>query len=294
MKKNNNTNYDTEYSSELDVFFSEKKEDCLLSSSGLKNQLENSNKIQTNKKKTNSDNDELISWASRLELESITLKDLIKDDFLPLIKESNWTLKKTFSNISSCFYEIKTSIDEIKKTMTEQSEMILKKKDVDSTENEVNKTTIVDLVKKIVEQSTKEMVEILGSEIMNNIIEQNKKHEKIKKDITILKRDLAESQKKDTYFCSKTRILDMTENEPFKNNDVVDEIKEIKLYLKLLLPRLIGIENSFFELSQKYEKISELFLSENNCNTDLNSRKIEVLKSYSKNMNTKKKRKKVF
>lgn len=302
----NNEEPSTDYglSSEIDIIFSEIKENKKLKNVGETSQatsLQFASQIKEDKShakdisredKTESNHgesvdDKLITWAARLELESISLKELVTGNLGHIFKQNYDFLKIACEEMTEKLNKMAYQVEELKKP---SSEYDIGEKLIDTVNTLTEKvTTIEKMVKSGNSRERRDSIDtietVVGDKIEyslsnNKLIKtMMKSQEKMSNNIDKLYRTLQANTSAtkpcadvETTICEALEAHDkatldklsflqefITENGQGTNLTVTQEITSIKQYLKLLLPRIIGLETNSKKLYHDYHELLNLF-----------------------------------
>ncbi|ODV78642.1 uncharacterized protein CANTADRAFT_271766 [Suhomyces tanzawaensis NRRL Y-17324] len=155
---------------------------------------------------------DLVEWASRLELESITLKETIQEDFVSLVKQHH-------SDTVRSVHELEKRVDHMAAKL-DKSETRIGAKVRDVLESQVgpieDEQTLINTKIALMNQQLAQMGKTIDN--MGREIEEKCKH--------------------------IGGTLSYIDSRATKVPDTKKDLEEIKEYLRLLLPRIIGIEQN--------------------------------------------------
>lgn len=299
---------DTDYglSSELDLIFTEVKGDkkrvdgdaeandtipsmTFLSQNDFLNQEKITKSSLTEKATEGSANEKLVKWAARLELESLSLKELIAGNLGDIFDHNYDFLAGTCNKIMGKLDTMETSIK------LTQKESPTKKQDswekelghlINALHNKIEllekqvcdrlvdtgsrkKRTIEDTI------ADKTLRAILGSEALKGLKRQGERTNKELRDLKSAVTDLANTQSgampgiqnPDKEICILKDQVDSTSSSSTASRDIA----AIKEFLQLLIPRIITLETKYRDLSTAYCNLVDFIVT---------SRSLQDLKSY--------------
>jgi len=301
----NNEEPSTDYglSSEIDIIFSEMKENKKLKNTGETSQATSLQFVsQTKDDKNNSkdhfkevkhasshlDNaeDKLIAWAARLELESISLKEIVTGNLGHIFKQNYDFLKVACEEMTTKLSQMTCQIEEVKKTSSgcDTNEKLLEAVNILSEKF----TTIEKIFKPASSRDTRNSIDsietVIGEKVdfslsNNKLLKEMTKNtdktfhrlEKVEMLLQECTRDFSQANiKEESKICNilesqDKAILDkllslqrsINDNEIGSNQSLSQEIASIKQYLKLLLPRIIGLETNSKKLYNDYHELQE-------------------------------------
>lgn len=304
----NNEEPSTDYglSSEIDIIFSEVRENKKQKNVGETSQatsLQFASQIKDDKSKAHETSneedkytrnvdgvdDKLITWAARLELESISLKEFVTGNLGHIFKQNYDFLKVACEEMTTKLDRIECQVDELKKSRDEYKiveklgtaiddlnekvvniEKMVQPMSESTREKRNNRGTLDVIVAEKVDQS------LLNNKLMKTTM---KNSEKVAHGLEKLERylDAATSENRERCVALGTKMSDVfedhdkrilnklsslqnsfTEHGHETNLDFMQEIVSIKQYLKLLLPRIIGLETNSKQLYRDYHELLTL------------------------------------
>lgn len=198
--------------------------------------------------KLHSNKEELIKWAAKLELESLSLKELVKGDMRSLLDQNHQFVVNSYNESSKKLKAIEKRIAAIAESL-KRKEAISNKKIQDCITKTVDHKLSSELLlvsDRSVEQSLKQMC--------NKIDSIYKTMEKTRKDHEIMAKSISKLDHNITNHFKNIRLDPNSMDSHFSN--LHQGLADIKQYLKLLLPRLITMEKSFLRLSSLYTDIT--------------------------------------
>lgn len=300
----NNEEPSTDYglSSEIDIIFSEMKESKKLCNVGETSQAaslqfasqpkdDKSNAHDTSKENkrvpTNVENadDKLITWAARLELESISLKEIVTGNLGHIFKQNYDFLKVACEEITMKLNQMASQIEEVKRV---SSGCHIDEKLIETVNSLSEKvTTIEKPCSSRDRRNSIESIQTIISEKVDYSLTNNKlmkamikSMEKMSHSLEKLDRPLQDNtgvpnkpcSEKETRMCNILEAHDkatldklsslqksISDNGHGTNPALTQEIASIKQYLKLLLPRIIGLETNSKRLYHDYHELHNLF-----------------------------------
>ncbi|KAK6201294.1 uncharacterized protein RJT21DRAFT_132891 [Scheffersomyces amazonensis] len=179
--------------------------------------------------KHNSTSKELMGWASRLELESITLKDTINDEIVGTLASIKKSLNEVYSNLSKRIDDIESSL-----STTKLQEVVNQLKHRNTTNDET------------LEEVKEELQAIVTSQASQLSI--NRTHSKEIQELTKAIENWSNifpQIKLESEISTQQSVVEKTSQ----------EVSQIKQYLQLLLPRVMGIENHYKQLVTTYDHL---------------------------------------
>ena len=299
----NNEEPSTDYglSSEIDIIFSEMKENKKMKNVGetsqaaslqFVSQLKDCNAHDISKEDmkmpSNVENadDKLITWAARLELESISLKEIVTGNLGHIFKQNYDFLKVACEEITTKLAQMESQIEEVKNV---SSGCDIGEKLIKSFNSLSEKVTAFEKPSSSRDRRNSiESIQTIISEKIDNSITNNKLMKAMIKNIEKMShkiekldrplRDTYDSRKscsqKETKMCNILEAHDkitldklsslqksISDNGYGTNLTLTQEIASIKQYLKLLLPRIIGLETNSKRLYHDYHELHNLFSS---------------------------------
>lgn len=301
----NNEEPSTDYglSSEIDIIFSEMKENKKLKNTGEPSQATSLQFVSQTNDKTNAKDvykedkhtsshvenadDKLITWAARLELESISLKEIVTGNLGHIFKQNYDFLKVACEEMTTKLSQMTCQIEEVKKTSSgyDTNEKLLETVNILSEKV----TTIEKMFKPCSSRDTRNSVgsieTFIGEQVdytlsNNKLLKEmikntDKTFHRLEKLERLLQETICESSKANSKEHSKIcNILEshdkatfdkllslqrfISDNDLGSNQSLSQEIVSIKQYLKLLLPRIIGLETNSKKLFNDYHELQEI------------------------------------
>lgn len=299
----NNEEPSTDYglSSEIDIIFSEMKENKKLKNVGETSQAaslqfasqpkddkinEKDTYKETKRVSTNVENadDKLITWAARLELESISLKEIVTGNLGHIFKQNYDFLKVACEEITTKLSQMASQIEEMKKV---SSGCDIYEKLIETVNALSEKVTIEKPCSSRDRRNSIESIQTIISEKVDYSLTNNKlikamikSVEKMSHSLEKLDRPLQDNtcdsnkpcSENETKMCNILEAHDkatldkltslqksISDNGQGTNPALTQEIASIKQYLKLLLPRIIGLETNSKRLYHDYHELQNLF-----------------------------------
>lgn len=289
-------------SSEIDIIFSEMKENKKLKNVGETSQAaslqfasqpkddkinEKDTYKETKRVSTNVENadDKLITWAARLELESISLKEIVTGNLGHIFKQNYDFLKVACEEITTKLSQMASQMEEMKKdssgcdihekmiqTVNALSEKVTSIEKPCSSKDRRNS---IESIQTIISQKVD--YSLTNNKLIKAMI---KSVEKMSHSLEKLDRPLQDNTCDSKKPCSENEakmcnILEahdkatldkltslqksISDNGQGTNPALTQEIASIKQYLKLLLPRIIGLETNSKRLYHDYHELKNLF-----------------------------------
>ncbi|CAG90309.2 DEHA2G06908p [Debaryomyces hansenii CBS767] len=299
----NNEEPSTDYglSSEIDIIFSEMKENKKSKNVGETSQAASlqfasqpkDDKI--NEKDTYKENkrvctdvenadDKLITWAARLELESISLKEIVTGNLGHIFKQNYDFLKVACEEITTKLSQMASQMEEMKKVSSgcDIDERLIET--VNALSEKV--TTIEKPCSSRDRRNSIESIQTIISEKVDYSLTNNKSIKAIIKSVEKMSHNLEKkdrplqdntcdsnkpSSENETKMCNILEAHDkatldkltslqksISDNVQGTNPPLTQEIASIKQYLKLLLPRIVGLETNSKRLYHDYHELHNL------------------------------------
>lgn len=323
-------------SSEIDIIFSEMKENKKLKNTGETSQATSLQFVsQTKQDKTNTKDtcqedkrtsshlenadDKLITWAARLELESISLKEIVTGNLGHIFKQNYDFLKVACEEMTTKLSQMTCQIEEVKNASSgyDTNEKLLETVNILS-----EKVTIIEKMFKpsssrVTRNSVESIDTVIGekidhslsnNELLKEMIKNTDKMfyrlEKLEKMLQESIRDstkanikeesklcnILESHDKATFDKLLSLQRSISDNDLGSSQSLSQELASIKQYLKLLLPRIIGLETNSKKLYNDYHELQELLntqihlspLKYDNINLSENPSVVSTVRSKSK------------
>lgn len=289
---NDETSTDYGLSSEIDIIFSETKEAKKQKNTREASQttsLQFASQARDEKVKAiNGDlkeeeedtaknaDDKLITWAARLELESLSLKEFVTGNMGNIFKQNYEFLTIACEEMMAKLNRIESQVEGTEKKKGEYSIATLGK----AVDTLVEKVANVENMMKpasVREKRTKrETLEVMVADQVEYALQNNKMVKTILKNTEKISHELEEQHKSLNTTMSSIRehMSELLENNAkqmadtlsflggFKEDGygqslfVSQEIAPIKQYLKLLLPRIVGLETNNKYLRDDYHKLA--------------------------------------
>ncbi|RLV91734.1 hypothetical protein JA1_003652 [Spathaspora sp. JA1] len=234
MDERHQHNEETDYSSEYESFFNlgETKE--------KKSKVKTSTNVETYTQSSS----KLLQNASRLELESITLKDTISEvmkTFKDLPVSEIPGVISNINHIKSDVAELKASYKLDQKSMKNANqELITIKKELKTLSEKVSKKNHSDIPNDTGPSDYMNQFQKYASRTdlkLNNLLQTNKELSEIVKIQPVSSPD------------SFQQLGQIRNQISMQSEDQTKELQEIKQFLKLVLPRIINLENSLQQLA---------------------------------------------
>lgn len=297
-------------SSEIDIIFSEMKESKKLKNIGETSQAASlqfasqSKDDKVNAKdaskeykrsSTNVENadDKLITWAARLELESISLKEIVTGNLGHIFKQNYDFLKVACDEITTKLSQMTSQIEEVKKASSRRD---IEEKLIETVNALSEKVTAIEgPCSSRHRRNNVEPIETIINEKVDSSLTNNKLIKAMIKSIEKMTNRLEKldtplqdntlgsrksSSEKETKMCNILEAHDkatldklsslqksISDNGQGANMALTQEIASIKQYLKLLLPRIIGLETNSKKLYHDYHELQNLFSTHMHLNS---------------------------
>ncbi|KAK6461546.1 hypothetical protein DFJ63DRAFT_185156 [Scheffersomyces coipomensis] len=239
-----NQTQDTDYSSDSDSFFTQSVFKAPQNTDRL------SSKSSTRLKHQTAGKQEIFNWATRLELESITLKDTIKNELIGSMTQVCDTLGSLTDKVSVKLNNIETCLQSIHTTSPQHNQLeidkILQKIDIKINANN-----------EMMMNEIKSYFELWKSHHLEQNIINDTKLKSLTDEVQLLSKLVKTCSTKITNTQKTSVPTQIQKKQDLLAQNCSEEIKEIKQYLKLLLPRMIGIENYYKDLALTYSQLKK-------------------------------------